>query len=118
MVETQYLKDVNRGLMKPSEYCYDTCLKFDEASVSSQQVGREQTSAQPVFSDFERVYCKVAAPGQKRLRRSEGSDEYSYADAVQDRVARNLNVARQKSSLNFFQSEPIKICDYYISFIR
>ncbi|ESO07854.1 hypothetical protein HELRODRAFT_184640, partial [Helobdella robusta] len=57
-------------------------LIVDEVGVSSQQAGREQTFAQPVFSDPERVYCRVADPGQERLRRSEGSGGYSYADAV------------------------------------
>ncbi|ESO00516.1 hypothetical protein HELRODRAFT_175959 [Helobdella robusta] len=61
-------------------------LIVDEVGVSSQQAGREQTSARPVFSDPERVYCRVADPGQERLRRSEGSGGYSYADAVRDRV--------------------------------
>ncbi|ESN94949.1 hypothetical protein HELRODRAFT_184478 [Helobdella robusta] len=50
-------------------------LIVDEVGVSSQQAGREQTSARPVFSDPERVYCRVADPGQERLRRSEGSGE-------------------------------------------
>ncbi|ESN91255.1 hypothetical protein HELRODRAFT_182113 [Helobdella robusta] len=57
-------------------------LIVDEVGVSSQQAGREQTFAQPVFSDPERVYCRVADPGQERLRRSEGSGGYSYADAM------------------------------------
>ncbi|ESO01779.1 hypothetical protein HELRODRAFT_160941 [Helobdella robusta] len=70
-------------------------LIVDEVGVSSQQAGREQTSARPVFSDPERVYCRVADPGQERLRRSEGSSGYSYADAVRDRVVRNSNVARR-----------------------
>ncbi|ESO08488.1 hypothetical protein HELRODRAFT_169344 [Helobdella robusta] len=74
-------------------------LIVDEVGVSSQQAGREQTSARPVFSDPERVYCRVADPGQKRLRRSEGSGGYSYADAVRDRVVRNSNVARRKSTI-------------------
>ncbi|ESN94172.1 hypothetical protein HELRODRAFT_163958 [Helobdella robusta] len=73
-------------------------LIVDEVGVSSQQAGREQTSARPVFSDPERVYCRVADPGQERLRRSEGSGGYSYADAVRDRVVRNSNVARRKST--------------------
>ncbi|ESN95312.1 hypothetical protein HELRODRAFT_184464 [Helobdella robusta] len=74
-------------------------LIVDEVGVSSQQAGREQTSARPVFSDPERVYCRVADPGQERLRRSEGSGGYSYADAVRDRVVRNSNVARRKSTI-------------------
>ncbi|ESO08678.1 hypothetical protein HELRODRAFT_184054 [Helobdella robusta] len=48
-------------------------LIVDEVGVSSQQAGREQTSARPVFSDPESVYCRVADPGQERLCRSEGS---------------------------------------------
>ncbi|ESO11797.1 hypothetical protein HELRODRAFT_166844 [Helobdella robusta] len=74
-------------------------LIVDEVGVSSQQAGREQTSARPVFSDPERVYCRVADPGQERLRRSEGSGGYSYADAVRDHVVQNSNVARRKSTI-------------------
>ncbi|ESO04023.1 hypothetical protein HELRODRAFT_173092 [Helobdella robusta] len=54
-------------------------LIVDEVGVSSQQAGREQTSARPVFSDPERVYCRVADPGQERLRRSEGSENILLA---------------------------------------
>ncbi|ESN92791.1 hypothetical protein HELRODRAFT_164908 [Helobdella robusta] len=71
-------------------------LIVDEVGVSSQQAGREQTSARPVFSDPERIYCRVADPGQERLCRSEGSGGYSYADAVRDR---NSDVARRKSTI-------------------
>ncbi|ESN95680.1 hypothetical protein HELRODRAFT_179151 [Helobdella robusta] len=90
-------------------------LIVDEVGVSSQQAGREQTSARPVFSDPERVYCRVADPGQERLRRSEGSGGYSYADAVRDRVVRNSNVARRKSTyrrkiLYVFQNVILWIC--------
>ncbi|ESO05997.1 hypothetical protein HELRODRAFT_160102 [Helobdella robusta] len=43
----------------------------DEVGVSSQQAGREKTSVRPVFSDPDRVYCRVADPGQEKLRRGE-----------------------------------------------
>ncbi|ESO00436.1 hypothetical protein HELRODRAFT_175866 [Helobdella robusta] len=67
-------------------YVEEDLLIVDEIGVPIQQVGREQTSARPVFSDPERVYCRAADPGQERLRRSDGSGAYSYADAVRDRV--------------------------------
>ncbi|ESN91433.1 hypothetical protein HELRODRAFT_165467 [Helobdella robusta] len=73
-------------------------LIVDEVGVSNQQAGREQTSARPVFSDSERVYCRVADPGQERLRQSEGSGRYSYADAVRDCVL-HFRLARKSDNI-------------------
>ncbi|ESO03077.1 hypothetical protein HELRODRAFT_173957 [Helobdella robusta] len=82
-------------------YVEEDLLIVDEVGVSSQQAGREQTSAQPVFSDPERVYCRVADPGQERLRRSEGSGGYLYADAVRDRVVAEFECRLSKIYRNF-----------------
>ncbi|ESO00342.1 hypothetical protein HELRODRAFT_175739 [Helobdella robusta] len=87
-------------------------LIVDEVGVSSQQAGREQTSARPVFSDPEKVYCRVADPGQERLRRSEGSGGYSYADAVRDRVV------KQVKSFNYLGSLTASGCKYDVDIKR
>ncbi|ESO02863.1 hypothetical protein HELRODRAFT_174300 [Helobdella robusta] len=89
-------------------YVEEDLLIVNEVGVSSQLAGRKQTSARPVFSDPERVYCKVADPSQESLRRGEGSGGYSYANAVKDRVVRNSNAARRKST---------KIEEFYCRFL-